>query len=218
MAACVSLSFVGQNRPLVGNFPFVGLLLPLVIEASKNMNDDARLVDICNHGDARDAADAFETLYKRHKDFVIRVALRFAPDNDSALDVLQETFTYLLRKFPPIGPGLTLTASLTSLLYPVARNSALTLRRKSDRFPHSDDVLPDDLPGAAGDGPSDIPALLRDLPDERREVLMLRFVDDLPLQDIAIALDIPLGTVKSRLHLAIKSLRESPEVKKLLSP
>jgi RNA polymerase sigma-70 factor (ECF subfamily) len=47
---------------------------------------------------------------------------------------------------------------------------------------------------------------------------MLRFVDDLPLQDIATALDIPLGTVKSRLHLAIKTLRESPEAKKLLSP
>ncbi len=182
------------------------------------MNDDAHLVDICNHGDARDAADAFETLYKRHKDFVIRVALRFVPDNDSALDVLQETFTYLLRKFPPAGPGLTLTASLTSLLYPVARNSALTLRRKSDRFPHSDKVLPDDLPAATNEGPSDIPALLRGLPDERREVLMLRFVDDLPLQDIATALDIPLGTVKSRLHLAIKTLRESPEAKKLLSP
>jgi RNA polymerase sigma-70 factor (ECF subfamily) len=180
------------------------------------MNDDLHLVEICNHGDARDAANAFETLYKRHKDFVIRVALRFVPDNDSALDVLQETFTYLLRKFPPIGPGLTLTASLTSLLYPVAKNSALTLRRKSDRFPHSDDVLPDDLPAATNDGPSDIPVLLRGLPDERREVLVLRFVDDLSLQDIATALDIPLGTVKSRLHLALKALRESPEAKKLL--
>lgn len=179
------------------------------------MSDDAVLVDICNHGDSRAAELAFETLYKRHKDFVLRVALRFAPDNDSALDALQETFTYLLRRFPPEGPGLTLTANLTSLLYPVAKNSALTLRRKVERFPH--DADPDELPAAHAAEPSNVPALLRDLPDERREVLMLRFVDDLSLQDIADALDIPLGTVKSRLHLAIKTLRESPEAKKILS-
>ncbi|MGI9263757.1 MAG: sigma factor-like helix-turn-helix DNA-binding protein [Gammaproteobacteria bacterium] len=36
------------------------------------------------------------------------------------------------------------------------------------------------------------------------------------MQDIASALDIPLGTVKSRLHLAIKTLRESPQAKELL--
>jgi RNA polymerase sigma-70 factor (ECF subfamily) len=179
------------------------------------MNDDAVLIDICNHGDAREAERAFETLYKRHKGFVLRVALRFAPDNESALDALQETFMYLLRKFPPQGPGLQLTASLSSLLYPVAKNSALTLRRKVERFSH--DAEPDELPAAHAGEPSDIPALLRDLPDERRELLVLRFVDDLSLQDIADALDIPLGTVKSRLHLAIKTLRESPEAKKILS-
>jgi len=147
---------------------------------------------------------------------VLRVALRFAPDNDTALDALQETFTYLLRKFPPEGPGLTLTASLTSLLYPVARNSALTMRRKADRFPHTTE--PDELPSVTCNEPSDIPLLLKDLPDQHREVLMLRFVEDLSLQDIANALDIPLGTVKSRLHLAIKTLRNSPEARKILSP
>lgn len=180
------------------------------------MHDDAALVEICNHGDAREAGRAFETLYTRHREFVLRVALRFAPDNDTALDALQETFTYLLRKFPPVGPGLTLTAGLTSLLYPVAKNSALTLRRKAERFPHA--AEPDELPAPGSGEPSDIAALLGELPGERREVLMLRFVDDLSLQDIATALDIPLGTVKSRLHLAIRTLRESPQAKKLLSP
>ncbi len=180
------------------------------------MSNDKTLIDICNHGDRRDAEQAFETLYKRHKAFVLRVALRFAPDNDTALDALQETFTYLLRKFPPAGPGLTLTANLTSLLYPVAKNSALSLRRKAERFPHV--AEPDELATDTAAEPSDFPALLAGLPDERREVMLLRFVDDLSLQDIATALDIPLGTVKSRLHLAIKTLRDSPDVKKLLAP
>ena len=48
---------------------------------------DERLVDICNHGGPR-AAAAFDALYLRHKDYALRVALRFSPDIDTALDAL----------------------------------------------------------------------------------------------------------------------------------
>ena len=79
---------------------------------------DADLVAICNDGVAHEAAAAFGVLYERHKDYVIRVSMRFGADESTALDVLQETFSYLLRRFPPAGDGLTLTARLTTLLYP----------------------------------------------------------------------------------------------------
>lgn len=173
---------------------------------------------ICNSGSATDATAAFETLYLRHKDFVVRVALRYVPDNDSALDVVQETFDYLLHKFPPPGPGLTLNAKLTSFLYPVAKNNAITLLRKAQRFPATDNVDPDSLPGRSDAPAADIDPLLEELSEERREVLQLRFIDDLSLQEIAGALQIPLGTVKSRLHLAIKQLRESDVARKILDP
>ena len=52
----------------------------------------------------------------------------------------------------------------------------------------------------------------------RAEVLTLRFVDDLSLAEVAEALGIPLGTVKSRLHLALKELREDPQIKHLFEP
>ena len=78
----------------------------------RDPRSDATLVWICNEGDARAAADAFEALYRRHRDFVLRVALRFAPDVDTALDVLQDTFLQLLRRFPPTGEGLRLTAKM----------------------------------------------------------------------------------------------------------
>ena len=120
----------------------------MATQGSSDQRSDEDLVQVCNHGDARDATKAFETLYSRHKDYVIRVALRFVPDHDSALDVLQETFSYLLRKFPPAGPGLTLTAKLTSLLYPVAKNCAITQLRKSERFPSAGGLQPDDLPSS----------------------------------------------------------------------
>ena len=133
-----------------------------------------------------------------------------------ALDVLQETFTYLLRKFPPTSDGLILTARLTTFLYPVAKNNAITLLRKAKRFPSSDELQPDDLVASKSHDSGGIAQVLGDLSDERREVVMLRFVDDMSLQEIAAALSLPVGTVKSRLHLAIKQLRNSTHVKEFL--
>ena len=175
----------------------------------EDSRSDKALVAACNEGDGTEAARAFDSLYRRHKDFVLRVALRFAPDTDTALDVLQETFIYLLRRFPPTGDGIELTARLTSLLYPIAKNTAITALRKSDRFPAAADVAPDDLPGRDDVDTGDIQGVLASLPGGQREVLQLRFVDDLSLQEIAQVLGIPLGTVKSRLHLGIAKLRSS---------
>ena len=179
---------------------------------------DEALVEACNAGDSREAAKAFEALYLRHKDYVLRIALRFVPDPDTALDVLQETFAYLLKRFPPTGGGLQLTAKMTSLLYPVARNTAITALRKARRFPGTGDVAPDDLPapeGANTGASGDIHRVLAALPANQRETLQLRFVDDLSLGEIAEVLDIPLGTVKSRLHFGIASLKASDVAKDL---
>jgi RNA polymerase sigma-70 factor (ECF subfamily) len=179
---------------------------------------DEDLVDACNRGDAEEAAQAFEALYRRHRDFVLRVARRFARDRELALDALQETFAYLLKKFPPAGPGLTLTARLPTLLYPVAKNSAISALRKARRHGAADDVDLEELPADAPPDAEPIDAALGALSPERREVLTLRFVDDLSLAEIAAALEIPLGTVKSRLHLAIKELRDDTRIKDLFEP
>jgi len=176
---------------------------------------DEALVAACNGGDAAEAAGAFETLYGRHKDYVLRVALRYVSDTDTALDVLQETFTYLLRRFPPTGEGIELTAKLTTLLYPIAKNTAITMLRKSGRFPTAEDVGPDDLPGPDDVDTGDIRGVLASLPEGQREVLQLRFMDDLSLQEIAEVLKVPLGTVKSRLHTGIARLKSSDFAKRL---
>jgi RNA polymerase sigma-70 factor, ECF subfamily len=179
---------------------------------------DEELVDVCNAGDADSAASAFEALYRRHRDFVLRVARRFAGDRELALDALQDTFAYLLRKFPPAGDGLHLTAKLETLLYPVAKNSAITARRKVARLSGAGDAELEELLAAPESQSDSLDAALARLSPERREVLTLRFVDDLSLAEIASALQVPLGTVKSRLHLAIKDLREDPRTKDLFGP
>ena len=175
----------------------------------RDPRSDEALVRTCNQGHPRAAAAAFETLYLRHKDYVIRVALRFAPDIDTALDVLQDTFVQLLRRFPPTGDGITLTAKLTTLLYPIARNTAITAARRAGRFPVADDMTPDQLAARPAREDDDIGRLLAVLPTGQREAITLRFVDGMSLGEIAEALGIPEGTVKSRLHGGIANLRSS---------
>jgi DNA-directed RNA polymerase specialized sigma24 family protein len=57
---------------------------------------DIELVAAVNRGDE----NAFEALYLRHRDWVVALAHRFTGDSELALDVLQETFLYFLKKFP----------------------------------------------------------------------------------------------------------------------
>ena len=184
---------------------------------------DRELVELCNRGSRDDAVAAFESLYRRHRDYVTRVSLRFGADREAAVDVLQETFLYLLKKFPPSGEGLVLTAQLRSLLYPVAKNLTLSLLRRSARLDDSEEFDPDRLPAPAAADPAErdparLSSAVARLSPQRREVLLLRFVDDMSLQDIADTLSIPLGTVKSRLHLAVRELRDSPEIKDFGKP
>jgi RNA polymerase sigma-70 factor (ECF subfamily) len=171
------------------------------IEASRS---DVELVAAINGGDAA----AFEVLYRRHRDWVVGLAVRLTGDGDAALDVLQETFLYVLRKFP----GFRLTANFKTFLYPAVRNLSIAARRKASRYQATDTEL-DQLdqaaaPPASGTAGDDLQFVLAALPEEQREVLLLRFVDGLSLAEVAGAMDIPLGTVKSRLHNALQTLRQ----------
>lgn len=61
-------------------------------------------------------------------------------------------------------------------------------------------------------------AVVCGLGESHREVLLLRFVDGLSLGEIAGALEIPVGTVKSRLHHALDALRQDPRTKEFFNP
>ena len=173
-----------------------------------NSRSDQALVELCNRGDAA----AFEALYRRYRDWVVRLASRFTGDSDDALDCLQETFTYVLKKFP----GFTLTASMTTFLYPVVKNISIRIRQKRRRFMPGAEAL-EQLPAppvAPDTGTSDLAAVISRLPEAQREVVLMRFVDGMALEEIARALVIPLGTVKSRLHHAIQSLKVDPRTQR----
>jgi len=170
---------------------------------------DEDLVAAVNAGDPA----AFEALYYRHRDWVAGLAFRFCGDRELALDVLQETFLYFLKKFP----GFRLTAQLKTFFYPAVRNLSLAAKRKSDRL-NAQDPHDEVMESAAAGGPmpgedAELGALLEGMSQDHRETLLLRFVDGLSLAEIAEAMDVPPGTVKSRLHHALQNLRQDPRTR-----
>jgi len=143
--------------------------------------------------------EAFEVLYLRHRDWVLALAYRFCPNREDALDVLQDTFAYLVEKLT----ALELRSRLRTFLYPAVKHLALSRKGARKTVPLEAAA---DLPAASRE-PDEIEAHLRALPEPQREVVLLRFVEGFDLKEIAEALGIPLGTVKSRLHQALEALR-----------
>lgn len=172
---------------------------------------DLELIRALNAGDT----SAFDALYYRHRDWVVRLANRLTGNGDDALDVLQETFSYLFRKFP----GFVLTASMTTFLYPVVKNLSIAARRKRmrqaqlpDDGSHSDPAAPKVTDFARQR--SELAAALAGLPEAQREVVLMRFVDGMTLAEIGETMGVPEGTVKSRLHNAIAALRKDERMQR----
>lgn len=180
------------------------------VQDQTDARTDQQLIAGINSGDAA----AFEVLYLRYRPWVVNLAHRFTASEDLALDVLQETFLYFLRKFP----GFRLTANLKTFLYPAVRNLSIAARRKAGRYQsgEAEHRLLEQMPATAAppNQSHDLAAALAGLSEEHREALLLRYVDGLALAEIAEATGIPLGTVKSRLHHALESLRQDPRARK----
>ena len=169
---------------------------------------DEELIDALNRSQSR----AFDQLYARHREWVWRVAVRYLGDESEAWDVVQTVFMDFLKRFP----GFVLTSRLTTYLYPVTRHFAYAAARKRKRIATGiDENAP--LPSCAPpDAERDerlgrLNQAISRLPGIHAEVLLMRFVDDLSMEEIGAALGVPPGTVKSRLHHAIAKLQADPD-------
>lgn len=159
---------------------------------------DPELVDACRRGDEA----AFRTLFDRHREWVLALAWRFCRNRADAEDVLQETFAYLLRKLPQF----EMRSAFRTFLYPAVKHLALARVEKSRRERPLTPLREAREAGRSGERLED---LLSSLSEVQQEVILLRFSDGLDLQEIAEALEIPVGTVKSRLHSALEVLRKT---------
>jgi RNA polymerase sigma-70 factor (ECF subfamily) len=162
----------------------------------------------------------FQALVEEHYDRLFRAARFMCGDVQAAEDLVQETF---------LAAGETLDrfegrSSPYTWLYGILLNKWRRYLRGQNRRTFSlQSMAWDDQPGDAADlVPSDLPGppdhaeeheaaervrrAIAQLPEDHRAVVILRFVEDLSYQEIGQMLDCPLGTVKSRIHYALKKI------------
>lgn len=167
-----------------------------------------------------DATSTFESLLSPLLDPAYGMAIGLTGERADAEDLVQEAVLHALRGFSGFTPGTNFKAWFFRILH----NAFLTRLRTShtDRHVHIDSAPELTLMESTGGGrqsfggdPSflaefdlaEVAAALRHLPDDHRVVATMCFVDELSYQEIADALGIPIGTVRSRLHRARKMLQ-----------
>jgi len=160
--------------------------------------------------------NAYSELVRIHAQGVMNVVHRMCGNLQIAEDAAQETFIQAWLRLPSYRPQ----SSFRNWLYRIAVNTAIDMLRKEKRI-LPDTVenmsLPDSQPDpesmvASSERTEMVQAAVLALPDASRAVLVLREYEDFSYREIAEALDIPVGTVMSRLNYARKLLKEKLEV------
>ncbi len=168
---------------------------------------------LCDVAQARDRA-AFGQLFAHFAPRLKAYLLRLGAGPQQAEDLAQEAMLILWRKAALFDPA---KASVSTWMFTIARNLRIDAIRRTRR-PELDPDDPALAPAPETDAENTLAlaereTLLRDaltmLPPEQARIVEMSFFSDKPHSLIAAELDIPLGTVKSRLRLAMARLREA---------
>jgi RNA polymerase sigma-70 factor (ECF subfamily) len=156
---------------------------------------------------------AFEALYQQYARLVYHTAYLMLDNPQDADDVLQEVFIRVFRYLDTYDPA---RGAFTTWLHRITTNVCL---RHLDRSPAPSIPLPESLGhstreavDAQIDARQRVRQMLSGLAPPFRVVVVLRFYGALSYQEIAGVLDVPLGTVQSRLSRALRQLRQEEEV------
>lgn len=173
---------------------------------------DEELVGACRAGEAY----AFDVLVGRWEDRIRGAAYRFLGSEDEARDVAQEAFLKAYRGLS----GFKQEARFSSWLYQIATNLCRDRLRRRKTRPHvslealeeTGPVIVETRPGAherllARDLAETVRRAIFTLPEEQREVVILKEYQELTFLEIAQVLDVPVSTVKTRLYRGLGQLR-----------
>ena len=172
----------------------------------------AALLEKAQRGDAA----AFCEVARQHEDVLFRQACALCRDQHAAEDLVQET---LLEAWKGVS-RYDGTCRFSTWLYAILLHRYQKSRRKCCAVPSASGNPPDSEgcvaradadpveAASAGERKDELRAAIAALPDEHRDVIRLRFFAGASLDEIAAALAIPLGTVKSRLHNGLLKLRQ----------
>lgn len=172
--------------------------------------DDEQLVLRCRDGDG----DAFEELLHRHQAACFSLAVRMLGDRDDAMDALQDACVKAWRGIGELR-GVAFRSWMSTI---VARTCLDRIRARRPQVGIEDDEgtvipLPDPRPGPESAALSNervraIEAGLRTLTPDHRAIILMRDLSALSYEEIADALELPVGTVRSRLARARSNLQE----------
>ena len=169
------------------------------------------LTEKWQHGDV----NAFETLFRQYEKLVFRTAYLITGSREAAEDALQEVFVSVWKSRHTYDPG---KGKLTTWLHRITVNqcskrkpgktpATVSLEEKGIDLPEMKRSQPDDILVSKLEYDRLVKAMGK-LDTKHRSVLVLRYFNDLSYQEIAEALEIPLGTVKSRLNQSLRYLKE----------
>lgn len=180
--------------------------------------EDAALVALMAAQDSR----ALETLYERHARIVFSFALRIVGDPASAEEIVQEAFFRSWQQATRFTEG---RGTYVTWLLSITHNLAIDEIRKRQRRPQRADSADPVLlltnlndPGLSvedramqGSWRDEIETALKAIPDAQREAIELAYFSGLTQREIADQLGEPLGTIKTRMRLGMRKLRETLE-------
>jgi RNA polymerase sigma-70 factor (ECF subfamily) len=170
-------------------------------------------------------ADAFETLVRRFERPLFNFILRSVRDADRSEELLQEVFLRVIQRAAEFQGG----SKVSTWIYTIARNLCIDTSRKmvfrrhrSLDAPSGDDpdgpTMMDRVVAATpladrevigGDLKERIARAVEELPEEQREVFLMRELQDLAFKDIAEIVGVPENTVKSRMRYALERLQRA---------
>lgn len=168
---------------------------------------DRSLVDPARNGDL----DAFEEIVRARMDAVYRLSFAILGNEADARDAAQETFVSAWRRIGSVRDADRFDAWLQRVAVNAARMTHRARWRRSVReIPSSRIAGSDQLPATATPAERDgrtLESALRRLTVDQRSILALHHLDGRPLTELAEILEIPVGTVKSRLRTARQALQ-----------
>jgi len=135
---------------------------------------------------------------------ILRYCLWHTPNRQTAEDATQDTFLKAIRHLD----AYVHRGKFRAYLYKIAANVCIDYSRKKTMEQLPDDLQEYDSQLEQIESDSNFMWLLRHLPDEQREVVLLRFVHELKVREIAEVIGVPMRTVQSRLRSALKRLEK----------
>lgn len=165
------------------------------------------LVIRCRQGES----EAFGELVREWQERMWRYAFRMTGSETAAWDVVQETWTSVVKGLKKLKDVSTFPCWLFRIVNNKCADWARQQKRQSRLNGHlQENLKPQTSPGA-NEKEDELQAALDRLPPERKALIMLRYSQDFSVSQIAQILDIPEGTVKSRLNRTLHELRQIVE-------